>query len=902
MGPLHLALIAGTILIGAQAIGLLMVLRDRARLRRTMAENEAQATSLLEHVGEIIFRADPKGRWTYLNPAWEKLTGYDVATTLGEQSTRLLHPDDFAVTRDLYPRMVAGEYEHLSLLQRYRHADGSWRHVHVSMVRLTEKGKYVGSTGRIRDVTEENMAREALRHTERRYRRLSELAPVGIFQADAQGRIIYVNQIALDRIGMSMEQMMGVKWFDQLAGKEGLDSAPLWQGFTPQTPQRTRLMKFRGTEGQDLWAQIVTTAEFDSFKVLTGFFGVIIDLTGQMAATSALAESEKRFEALASLSPAGIFRTDAKGLCTYVNPTWSVVTGRPSTDALGDGWLHALHPEDRPGIMALIRDVLKTGDSVRVTHRWLHPDGKVVWSDTISRPEFDADGKVIAYTGIILDITERKALEDELKAAKERAERATTAKSIFLANMSHEIRTPMNGVVGFTELLLNSPLNPVQRRQVELIAESGKSMMRLLGDILDLSRIEAGRLQIAEESFVLADTLAQCLRLFDPLASAKGLALKLEIDPALPAHVQGDPLRLRQIVVNLLGNALKFTGQGGITLSAQSETAPAGPKLRIAVADTGIGIDQGALHAIFDPFSQNDPDSSARQDGAGLGLAISAELAAMMNGQIIAESSPGAGSTFILTLPLTTANAPPPVPTAAPRPGLNQTGLKLLIAEDDPVSRDLMLAMAQMLGVTADAAENGQQAVAMAAAAAAQGTPYALVLMDMRMPAMDGLAATRALRDHGLSAGMLPVVALTANAYPEDVAACLAAGMQAHLAKPVSLEALSAAIDHHAARHAAPGQNGRAIAPPPALRTRFEERKAAARAALLAAAQSATAHDAAMLADTLHRLAGTAGFFGETALGAAAGQFERQLRKAPPVDAARAIADARAALEPMLAG
>ncbi|MBX9797105.1 PAS domain S-box protein [Sphingomonas sp.] len=897
-----MGLVAGAMLFAVAAglaAALVMALRDRARLRGALKEANERADTVLAHVGEVVFSVDAEGRWDYLSDAWEAFSGYSVAETIGTPSTRLLHPEDFAEAKRLFPRLLSGELQKPSIVQRYRHKSGTWRHAEVTATRRIENGVPAGTSGRIRDVTENSAMREKLFNTERRYRRMSELAPVGIFQADAQGRVVYVNQVALERIGMTMDQVRGMQWVATLASEDGLDKAPLWQGFSPTQPQRTRMMRFRGADGADVWVQVTTTAEFDSFKTLTGFFGVIIDLTGQMSARSELAASEQRFEVLAAMSPVGIFRIDDTGLCTYVNPAWTELTGMTALEALGDGWLRLLHPDDRDNILQLTQEAINRGSGVRVTHRWLRADGKVVWVETLSSPLRDEQGKVIGYTGINLDITERKALEDELNSAKERAERATAAKSIFLANMSHEIRTPMNGVVGFTELLHNTPLNEVQRRYVDLIAQSGTSMMRLLGDILDLSRIEAGRLNIACESFDLGEMLTTCLRLFDPIAAAKGLSLELAIDPALPRRVMGDALRLRQIVVNLLGNAAKFTEKGSVALSARQDMADGAPVLRIAVRDTGIGISPAALKAIFDPFAQSHPARDQRHDGAGLGLAISAELAALMRGSIDAQSVPGAGSTFMLTLPLVPAGdeAEPAAP-AADTAQAAIAGLDILIAEDDPISQELMRAMAGALGINATIAGNGEEAVALARRAAADGHPYALALMDMRMPVLDGVAAARALREGGLAADALPIIALTANAYPEDIAACTAAGMQGHLAKPVSLDALARAIERHAIN--APPRPTASAAPPERLRERFEQRKMAVRAALAAAGEAPGVEDAVILADALHKLAGTAGFFGEIDLGETAARCEKELRRVEAAGVAAAIASTQAALDPLL--
>ncbi|NHZ90841.1 response regulator [Massilia sp. CCM 8733] len=405
--------------------------------------------------------------------------------------------------------------------------------------------------------------------------------------------------------------------------------------------------------------------------------------------------------------------------------------------------------------------------------------------------------------GFLIDVSEQRAARDAMQHAVESAQAASRAKSEFLANMSHEIRTPMNGILGMTELVLESQLEPRQREDLALVKGSADALLTIIDDILDFSKIEAGKLEIEDVPFDLRALVRETLRSLALPARRKGLALECELPPHLPPAMKGDPGRLRQVLINLLGNAIKFTSEGGVTLGVTMRRAlEERCEVEFSVRDTGIGIAPDKQKLIFDAFSQVDGSTTRQYGGTGLGLTICRRLVILMQGDIAVSSEPGCGSVFRFTVPLgqmaaampearaelptalTTPEAgAPPVPVAPAAPPQRAGRLHILLAEDNPVNQRLALRLLEKMGHRVTLADNGVDALEHALHGAVD-----LVLMDVQMPGLDGLAATRILRQWEAAAaagGHVPVVAMTARAMQGDRERCLEAGMDDYLSKPL---------------------------------------------------------------------------------------------------------------------
>jgi PAS domain S-box-containing protein len=635
------------------------------------------------------------------------------------------------------------------------------------------------------------------------------------------------------------------------------------------------------------------------------------DASERKQAEAALHQSEARWRAISALTSdwAYGYRRAPGGapVLEWVTEAFTRMTGYTLAEAQErGGFLGLVHPDDtgifqqheesrlggRPQTSAF-RMITKRGQV-----RWVLDHGVRLWDD----PSTDA----VHFYGAVQDITERKLAEDALRESEARktamiesALEAARVKSEFLANMSHEIRTPMTAILGYTDLLSDPEAGETERAgYLETIRRNGEHLERIINDILDLSKIEAGKMALERVACSPVQLVSEVASLMRPRAVGKGLTLDVEYRGPLPARVQADPTRLRQILMNLAGNGIKFTETGGVRM----ELSMADATLRFGVVDTGIGITPEAQARLFAPFSQADASTTRRFGGTGLGLTISKRLAQMLGGDVAVRSTPGEGSTFVLSLDAGSLDGVPmledPIEAqiATPAPRLRSgaarlnLGGRVLLAEDAPDSQQLISFYLRRAGVQVETAEDGRAACTAALAALVAGRPFDVILMDMQMPLLDGYGATARLRATGYTA---PIVALTAHAMEGDREKCIRAGCDDFLAKPIDHDALIETVRGYL--RTAEGQppapltaRTRVATVPTHLAARFAAGLSERAAAM---EQSFAAGDLGTLGVLSHRLKGTAGAFGFPAITHAAAELEASVRDRSARDEVRACLD-----------
>jgi PAS domain S-box-containing protein len=504
---------------------------------------------------------------------------------------------------------------------------------------------------------------------------------------------------------------------------------------------------------------------------------------------STLRDSERQYRSLIGNLPGAAFRRLVGGSMLFVSDGMEALSGWP-VDRFVEGQhdlLELVHPDDQADVREVWRQAIASAGRYTVEYRMVLRDGSwlQVWeSGSVLHAEHTGD---IWVDGVIFDISQQHRIKEELRAAKTLAEQANAAKSVFLSTMSHEIRTPMNGIIGMTSLLIETPLNAEQREFAKIIETSADALLSVINDILDFSRIEAGKLTVESVGFELSAVVTGCIDVLTTKADGKGLSLTSSMDPALPVLVMGDAGRLRQILLNLLGNAIKFTAVGTIELRVTrvaSHGITAG--VRFAVRDSGIGIDKKNAADLFMPFHQLDGSITRKYGGTGLGLSITKRLVELMGGTIGFESVLGRGAMFWTELPLVAVTNLAPVVPAPSRVVPDNLDLLVLIVEDNPINQIVAVRQLARLGYAAHTAVNGEEALAML-----ELQDYAVILMDCQMPVMDGFEATRLIRTGELgSVQHRTIVAMTANAMQGDRERCLHAGMDDYLSKPIAFDEL----------------------------------------------------------------------------------------------------------------
>lgn len=637
---------------------------------------------------------------------------------------------------------------------------------------------------------------DQLLENEKSLRRLIENFNSGIY-IHADFKPLYANRTLLEMFGL-----------DDLGEFMSLESTALM--LAPEERERilgyhrARLEGGKAPKDYDFWALRQNGEKFmannRSFAVdwegKRAVCTVLFDLTERQSTEQSLAEQQRLIASLMETTQEGFWFIDLRNETTDVNPAMCKILGRPREDIIGKSIMDFVDEENAEIFRRQIerRSRGLTG-SYEISLQ--QPDGTRVPCLNNATPLLDTAGEKIGSVGIWADISEIKMTQRSLEHEKERAEAASVAKSEFLAIASHELRTPMNGVLGMADLMMGSELSDEQRERLRIIIQSGEALMGLLNDILDISKIEAGGLELEERHFDLEELLESVAALMGSRARQKGLTYKNNIGPEVPQTLMGDVKRLRQVLNNIVGNAVKFTRSGQIAISvSRVESDSADLRVRFEVADTGVGISDEAQDRIFEKFTQADSSTTRRFGGTGLGLAICKELVELMEGEIGVDSMPGEGSCFWFTAKLGIGDQSKIVaerdhrrPIAAPAP---LRKLCILVAEDNTVNQEIARQTLEDAGHTVTVVPNGHEAVA-----AVKANSYDVVLMDVHMPEMDGPTATQEIRALPTPMSDVPIIALTADAMSGDREKFLKVGMNDHVAKPFDNSRLFATIGRH---------------------------------------------------------------------------------------------------------
>jgi PAS domain S-box-containing protein len=670
--------------------------------------------------------------------------------------------------------------------------------------------------------------RQTLARSESRYQAVVENAPVGISQADAAGQFIQVNRQFCDLLGYTEAELLEKRYQEVThpddLGKSTAEIARLLAGEVPFLVLEKRYLH---KDGSPIWVQVTLTCLVDPDGTVVSDLAVIEDIRDRKQAEAErqqatlqqrrylqeLAAWQRRYEMAGQASEQVLFEYDIAANRDLWGPNTQELLGYAAADmpqGLAE-FMKRVHPEDRPAFQKVIDNDTQATQAYRVEYRFLCGDGSYRWMEERAQTFYDEHHQPRYVIGVIEDVCDRKQAELELTRAKEAADAANRAKSVFIANMSHELRTPLNIILGFTQVLQQDPhLALTQRETLNIILQSGDHLLSLINDVLHVAKIEANRIVLHREDLHLTPFLNSLALMLQGQAAAKGLLLRTEVAPDFPAYIQIDQGKLRQILINLLGNAIKFTQTGWVQLRCVCLPSPPKPTagtpdelwLRFEVEDTGIGISAAELEVIFEPFSQISQRSTL-SEGTGLGLTISRQYAELMGGQITVRSQPGQGSIFTLDLPcrpLVASGVPLPLPGSTVKILPGQTPRRILVVDDVPTNCKVLTKLLNPLPWPIREAGNGQEAVAIWR----QWRPD-LIWMDLRMPIMDGYEAIRQIRQ--LEADELvrdpaayhrtQIIVLTAGTLEDEVGRSLAAGADETVLKPLCQQRLFELLGKH---------------------------------------------------------------------------------------------------------
>jgi PAS domain S-box-containing protein len=794
-----------------EIVGGLCIVHDLTERKRTedaLRESRHQFRQSFDTAAIGMSIVALEGQFLKANDALCQLFGYTERELRGLTFQELTHPDDLQLDLEYYHRVLTGELSHYNLEKRYLHKDGQiiWGMMSTSLVR-DRSNRPLYFVSQVQEITQRKQTEELLKTTNAEMRAFFAAMNDLIFVFNREGRYLKILAGETDSLLVPKEDCLGRRITEVFPSEIGETLLSyIQQALETQSPLNVEYKI--DWHGREIWSD-ASISPIDTDSVIW----VARDITERKQAEKALQETTFRLVTIISNLQAGILVENEAREIVLVNQTFCDIMGllappetligsncRKSADESKHLFLNSQQFQQRVEEILQLQQPIVGEEIQLINGRILERDYVPIFAGTEYR------GHLWQYR----DITERKQIQIQLEQAKETAEAANRAKSDFLAMMSHEIRTPMNAVIGMAGLLLDTKLSLQQADYAETIRSSGNTLLNIINDILDFSKIESGHLELEEQPFHLRNCMQESLDLLAPLAASKKIELTCHVDSKVPDAIVGDITRLRQILWNLLSNAVKFTHSGKVTVLVQATqlqhpqdesstcSEPIANKaeydIQFAVRDTGIGIPHDRMNRLFQAFSQVDASTTRKYGGTGLGLVISKRLTEIMGGKMWVKSEVGKGSTFYFTIRATATTELPrqPLPQSLAEIVIDSPFLRILLAEDNTINQKVAIRMLERLGFRADVVSNGLEAIA-----ALRRQPYDVVLMDVQMPEMDGLEATRLIRQEWDSATQPWIIAMTAHARPSDQEECLQAGMNRYISKPIDMVLLQKALHEY---------------------------------------------------------------------------------------------------------